>query len=74
MGLVDQLGHLPDAIERAAELGGIEGEPRIIEYRREPSFFEAFGASLYRPSPLEELQQLLHYHSGSPFMYLYTGP
>jgi protease-4 len=74
MGLVDQLGHLPDAIERAAELGGIEGEPRIIEYRREPSFFEAFGASLYRPSPLEELQQLLHYHNGSPFMYLYTGP
>lgn len=74
MGLVDQLGHLPDAIEHAADLGGIEGEPRIIEYRRKAGFFDAFGASLYRPSPLEELQQLLHYHSGSPFMYLYTGP
>jgi protease-4 len=74
MDLVDHLGHLPEAIERAAELGGLEGKPRIIEYRRESGFFEAFGASLYRPSPLEELQQLLHYHSGSPFMYLYTGP
>ena len=74
MGLVDHLGYLPDAIDRAAELGGIEGEPRIIEYKREPTFFEALGVSLYRPSQVEELQQLLNFHAGSPLMYLYVGP
>lgn len=74
MGLVDSLGYLPDVIDRAAELGGIEGAPRIIEYKGPIGFFEALGASFYRPSPVEELRQLLHYHSGSPLMYLYVGP
>ncbi|MBN1993800.1 MAG: signal peptide peptidase SppA [Anaerolineae bacterium] len=74
MGLVDELGYLPDAIDRAAELGGIEGEPRLIEYKHTPTFWEALGASVYRPSPVAELQQLLHYHAGSPLMYLYVGP
>jgi protease-4 len=73
-GLVDNLGYLPDVIDRAAELGGIEGEPRTIDYKREPSFFQALGASFNRPSPVQELQQILHYHAGSPLMYLYTGP
>jgi protease-4 len=74
MGLVDELGYLPEAIDRAAELGGIEGEPRLIEYAPQPSFFEALGASMNRPSPVEELQQLLNFHAGSPLMYLYVGP
>lgn len=73
MGLVDELGYLPDVIERAAELGGIEGEPRVIEYDNYGGFWEALGASLHRPDPVEQLQRLLHYHSGSPLMYLYTG-
>ncbi|MDZ4063301.1 MAG: S49 family peptidase, partial [Coriobacteriia bacterium] len=30
--LVDTLGTYSDAIDRAAELGGIEGEPQIITY------------------------------------------
>lgn len=70
--LVDELGYLPDVIDRAAELGGIEGEPRIIEYKPEPTLFGALGASLNRPSPVQELQQLLHFHGGSPLMYLYV--
>ncbi len=74
MGLVDSLGYLPDVIDRAAELGGIEGEPRIIEYKRPVGFFQALGTSFYRPSPVQELRELLHYHSGSPLMYLYVGP
>jgi protease-4 len=73
-GLVDELGYLSDVIDRAAELGGIEGEPRLIEYTRQPSFFEALGASMNRPTPVEELQQLLNFHAGSPLMYLYVGP
>lgn len=74
MGLVDRLGYQKEAIERAAELGGIEGEPRIVEYKEPGGFFQSLGASLYRPSPVEELKELLHYHAGSPLMYLYTGP
>ena len=74
MGLVDNLGYLSDVIDRAAELGGIEGEPRIIEYGGGTSFLEALGASFNRPGPVEELQSLLNFHSGSPLMYLYVGP
>jgi protease-4 len=74
MGLVDNLGYLPDAIDRAAELGGITGEPRIIEYDRSVSFFEALGGAFNRPSPVEEVKQLLHFNAGSPLMYLYIAP
>jgi protease-4 len=72
MGLVDNLGYLPDVIERAAELGGIEGEPRIIEYDFAPNFWQSLGATFNRPGPVEQLQQLINYHPGSPLMYLYV--
>lgn len=32
LGLVDSLGNYDDAVDRAAELGGIEGEPNIVSY------------------------------------------
>jgi protease IV len=32
MGLIDSLGTFNDALDRAAELGGIEGEPYIVTY------------------------------------------
>lgn len=73
-GLVDELGYLPDVIDRAAELGGISGEPRLIEYNDTPTFLEALGASLNRPSPVQELRELIHFNAGSPLMYLYVGP
>lgn len=53
MGLVDSLGTFNDAIDRAAELGGIEGRPRLVQYR-EPDYSAllrsliGFGASLER--------------------------
>lgn len=74
MGLVDTLGYLPDVIERAGELGGIEGEPRVIEYEDTVSFWGALGVTLNRPSPVQELKQLLHFNAGSPLMYLYIAP
>jgi protease IV len=37
-GLVDELGNLDDAIAKAAELGGISGEPYVIEYEHLPNF------------------------------------
>ncbi len=75
MGLVDNLGYLPDVIERAAELGGIdEEEPRLIEYSHQAGFIDTLGATLHRPSPIEELRQVLHFNAGSPLMYLYVTP
>ncbi len=73
MGLVDNLGYLQDAINRAAQLGGISGEPRVIDYSQQTGLFESVGASINRPGPVEQLEQLLHFNAGSPLMYLYTG-
>jgi protease-4 len=75
MGLVDSLGYLPEVIDRAAELGGIEGKPRVIEYNQPLGFFESLASSsLKQPNPVDQLQQLLHFQAGSPLMYLYTTP
>ena len=43
LGLVDDVGTLDDAIAKAAELGGIEGEPRVIELRPTPSLLDLFS-------------------------------
>jgi protease-4 len=39
-GLVDELGGLPEAIAKAAELGGVAGTPRLVEYPKQKTFFE----------------------------------
>jgi len=38
--LIDQLGGLQDAVDRAAFLGGIEGEPRVVREERKLSLLE----------------------------------
>jgi protease-4 len=40
LGLVDALGYEEDALAEAADLGGIEGEPRVIEYQAVPTFLD----------------------------------
>lgn len=42
VGLVDAVGTRQDAIEKAAELGGIEGQPRVVEMKPQPTFLEMF--------------------------------
>jgi protease-4 len=73
LGLVDNLGNLAEATKRAAELGGIKGEPRIIDYGRDGSLFGGFTGAFHQPSPVEELQELLHLNTPPTLMYLYTG-
>ena len=73
MQLVDELGYLPDAIRRAGELGGIAGDPPLIEYTEEPGLLELLTSMLGRPSPLAEIRQLFEFQSGATLMYLYTG-
>jgi len=42
-GLVDKLGNLNDATLAAAELAGIEGEPRVKYLYHEPTFYDLFA-------------------------------
>lgn len=42
LGLIDELGNFQDAIDLAAKLGKIEGEPRIIAISK-PSIFQVFS-------------------------------
>jgi protease-4 len=46
--LVDQLGYFDDAVDKAASLGGISGEPRVIEYRRQTPLSQLFGSAMAR--------------------------
>lgn len=49
LGLVDELGDLQAAIDKAAELGGISGRPRLVEYEHLPSldqFLRGFSSRL----------------------------
>lgn len=70
LGLVDELGDLQDAIERAAKLGGIPGKPKVIQERRRrfsllDLFVQALGlahsVSPARPSFGVSLDYLLYY-------------
>jgi protease-4 len=46
-GLVDRLGSYQDAIDLAARMGGIEGDPRIVKRRLRRSLYERiFGQAL----------------------------
>jgi protease-4 len=72
LGLVDRLGNLPDAIARAAELGGIEGEPRIVEYRPPAGFLETLMGMQQR-SPGDMLLERLLSGRRPVLLYLYTG-
>ena len=74
LGLVDKLGNLPDALKRAAELGGIQGEPRIVEYKEPLNLFGSLF-NLSRPTdPVGEVMTLLDRGHGPALQYLYVGP
>ena len=49
IGLIDDFGDLPEAIEKAGELGEIRGKPRVVEYRDSGSL-SALLSSAFRPS------------------------
>ena len=55
LGLVDALGYHQDALDAAAELGNIVGEPRVLHSRKRGGFLELIGGAL---SPQRWLQRL----------------
>ncbi len=53
-GLVDQLGNLPDAINKAAELAGIKGEPQVVwPPRKRPLFWDQLMKGLLESASKE---------------------
>jgi protease-4 len=54
--LVDELGDLEDAIQLAAEVVGIEGEPKVVEPRRRFSLRELLDSKLSMMFPKLDVQ------------------
>jgi protease-4 len=73
LGLVDDVGTLKDAIAKAAELGGIEGEPRVIELRPTPSLRDLFYGVQAR-STMPTLEEILGWAGVPSLQYRFLGP
>jgi protease-4 len=61
LGLVDEIGYFDDAIQKAATLGGISGDPRVVELTPDVSLLDSlYGirASPYPNLTLETLRTL----------------
>lgn len=74
-GLVDELGNFQNAIDKAADLGGISGTPRTIEYERLPSieqFLTGFSARLNR-SQSDEIRATIAEMTTPTLEYRYVG-
>jgi len=64
LGLVDDMGNLYDAIDKAAELGGIEGEPRVVYMNRATLSRLLLGSE---SSSSDAVRQLASYYEESPY-------
>ena len=75
-GLVDELGNLDDAIAKAAELGGISGEPRIVEYEHLPGLSQLLlgFSSLASQSEADRIIGLMGEFMTPSLEYRYVGP
>lgn len=75
IGLVDELGDLPQAIDKAADLGGIVGEPRLIEYEHIPDFTSLLLGmnSRLQTTPNEELLNIVYDLLAPRVEYRYMG-
>ncbi|MGQ9500494.1 MAG: signal peptide peptidase SppA [Anaerolineae bacterium] len=72
--LVDELGNLPDAIRKAGELGGITGEPEVIEYREPFDFFRQLLSMVQPSDPLARIINALGRAQKPILQYLYVAP
>ncbi len=72
-GLVDAVGTPDDAIAKAAELGGIEGEPRVIELESAPSFLDALYGFQARPAVVPTLNEILSWAGAPSLEFRFVG-
>jgi protease-4 len=73
LGMVDDVGRLDNAIARAAELGGIEGEPRVIELESVPTLFDMMGG-LQSRSQVPSLEEILGWAGAPSIQYRFIAP
>jgi protease-4 len=72
-GLVDGVGTPDDAIAKAAELGGIVGQPRVIELESTPSFLESLYGFQAR-SGMPTLEEVLGWAGAPTLEFRFVGP
>jgi len=65
LGLIDELGNFQDAVDLAAKIGKIKGEPRIIEYKA-PSLWDIIRSSFLRGSSAFQEPLFLKYLQSVP--------
>jgi protease-4 len=73
LGMVDDVGRLNDAIAEAAELGGIEGEPRVIELESMPTLFELIVGFQNR-SQVPSLEEILGWAGAPSLQFRFIAP
>ena len=71
-GLIDEYGDLAEAIDLAAEMAGIVGKPRIVEYERR-GLWDSLLGYVFHPSPVSEIEELLGLKRQPTLQYLYIG-
>ena len=65
LGLADAIGYQKEAVAKAGELGGIEGEPRVVRYKKEGGLLETLmnatvrGAAALIGSPRAAVSELM---------------
>lgn len=76
VGLVDELGNLQNAIDKAADLGGIVGEPRIVEYEHIPTLRNLLGGldGRINQSQAEQILITIQELTTPMLEYRYIGP
>lgn len=73
LGLVDEVGYMEDAIARAGELGGISGEPNVVELEPSTGFLESlYGFQMQGRT--EVLDMLLQQFAPPSFEFRYLSP
>ena len=73
LGLVDDVGTPDDAIAKAAELGGIEGQPRVVELRARPTFLDMLYGFQAR-SAMPTLEEILGWAGLPSLEYRFARP
>ena len=74
-GLVDELGNFADAIAKAADLGGISEDPRIIEYERDPDYTDLLTtfSQLQNRTAADEVRVAIEEYSLPKLEYRWIG-
>ena len=77
LGLIDEVGYFDDAVAKAAEIGGISGEPRVVELQPEPGLFDLlYGIQTTRQdqASLTTALEVLRLIAAPTLEFRYIGP